>query len=304
MRIPARSAAILIVGAISASALGQTHGNKAASDDSGKTLRNVTQCREGIFNGSAPHTEADFAALARMGVKTIIAVDGTYPNAKRAREHGIRTVHLPIGYDGVIGPRAVQLVRAVRDLPKPVYIHCLHGKHRSPAVAAFVSIELGRMTPEQGVEYMHRMGTSKSYPGLYASVRNAHRLDPAVINAASNVFPERTPVGDLVETMVAVDTAWGHVGDLHKAGWKAPADHPDLTPANETKILVQHMEHLAELPEFKTRPDDFKQKSNQAMLAARALRDAAAGAKWREASAAYERVEQSCNACHKQYRNQ
>jgi protein tyrosine phosphatase (PTP) superfamily phosphohydrolase (DUF442 family) len=288
------SGAGLAVGAI---------GQAVAQQDSGETLQNVAQCTGGIINGSAPHTDADFAALARLGVKTIIAVDGAYPDAQRAREYGIRTAHLPIGYDGVTGPRAIQLVRAVRDLPEPVYIHCLHGKHRSPSVTAYVSVSLGQMTNEQGIEYLHKMGTSENYPGLYASVRTAARLNSKVIDAVSDEFPERTPVGDLVETMVAADTAWGHIAEIREAGWRSPPGHPDLTPASEAAILVQQLEHVTELPAFASRPDEFKQKMNQTILAARELREAAVQEKWIGASALSERVEQGCAACHTRFRD-
>src|SRR5881628_1257785 len=84
----------------------------------------------------------------------------------------MRYVHLPFGYDGCPRPQADRIVRAVRDLPGPVYLHCHHGKHRAPVGAEFARIALDGISPEQAVRELERAGTGKEYVGLYADVRS------------------------------------------------------------------------------------------------------------------------------------
>src|SRR5690606_10039861 len=71
----------------------------------GDTLENVMVLPGGVINGSAPSTPGDFAALRALGVQTVVAVDGAYPNADLAAEYGMRYVHLPISYDEIPAQR-------------------------------------------------------------------------------------------------------------------------------------------------------------------------------------------------------
>src|SRR5205814_1359060 len=83
-------------------------------------LHNVFRVTGRLYSGSSPEDDAGFRSLQRLGIRTVITVDGARPDVERARRFGLRYVHLPIGYDGVPEARAYQLARAVRDLPGPV----------------------------------------------------------------------------------------------------------------------------------------------------------------------------------------
>ena len=95
-------------------------------------LKNVVRLSATLYTGAAPEGDAGFRALHRLGIKTIITVDGAPPEVERARRYGMRYVHLPFGYDGCPLPTANVIVKAVRDLHGPIYVHCHHGKHRAP----------------------------------------------------------------------------------------------------------------------------------------------------------------------------
>ena len=87
-------------------------------------LHNVLRLSAKLTSGSSPDGEEGFRSLLRLGIRTIISVDGSRPDVETARKFGLRYIHLPVGYDGVPRDRALQLARAVRDLPGPVYVHC------------------------------------------------------------------------------------------------------------------------------------------------------------------------------------
>jgi len=99
-------------------------------------LPNAVHVHAKVISGGQPDGEAAFQELHRLGVKTVISVDGAAPDLELAKKYGLRYVHLPHGYDGIPEPRVQELAKAVRDLEGPIYIHCHHGKHRSPAAAA------------------------------------------------------------------------------------------------------------------------------------------------------------------------
>lgn len=66
-------------------------GTECAEDQSSEpaTLHNVIEVTPGVINGSAPEGQAGFDALAKMGVKTIISVDGVVPDIDAATNRGM-----------------------------------------------------------------------------------------------------------------------------------------------------------------------------------------------------------------------
>ena len=209
-------------------------------------LHNVVAYGPSCWSGSLPEGDAGFASLQSWGVRTVISVDGAVPEVARAARFGLRYVHLPIGYDGFDDARKLELVRAVRDLPGPIYIHCHHGKHRSAGAAAAVAASLGWMSPQAAVARMKVSGTSEGYPGLYRCAATAQVLAAALIDTAPAQWPAVTRPSGMVESMVAIDDAMERIKVVEKAGWKVPATHPDLAPAADAGAIADHLRLLGQ----------------------------------------------------------
>ena len=191
-------------------------------------LKNVVTLREGvILNGSAPRTPADFAALKAHGVRTIVAVDGAAPQVQLARQHGMRYVHLPISYDTVPLDRQRSFARIVHNLPKPVYFHCLHGQHRSPAAAAATMVRLGYWEPDKAIALLNKVGTSKHYDGLFEAVRTASPFDAAELQVTEE-WRAVAETSDLIRQMLRLDETMARLEILADNEWRTPAEHPDL----------------------------------------------------------------------------
>ncbi len=201
-------------------------------------LDNVLLISPGIVNGSAPENDEGFASLVRLGIKTILSVDGALPDVEAAQDRGMRYVHLPVGYDGISREQGLRILRAVRDLQRPIYVHCHHGKHRSAAVAAFVLVGLGFATPRQATEMMKQAGTSPQYAGLYEAVATAKRVSDVTLDRVAGTFPSRTQPNAIVELMIAMDECVGYLEDCQEADWKSPRNSPDLDPLREADVLA------------------------------------------------------------------
>src|SRR5690606_24259899 len=76
-------------------------------------LHNLLQVSSRIFSGGEPVGEAAFEQLEKLGVRTIVSVDGARPNIDAARRHGLRYVHIPISYDGISADAGKALARLV-----------------------------------------------------------------------------------------------------------------------------------------------------------------------------------------------
>ena len=271
----------------------------------GMTGLNIIALSPQLISGAVPEQPADFAMLANHGIKTIISVDGAQPDLENAQRFDMRYVHLPIGYHGIDRDRQLEIARAVRDLPGPIYVHCHHGKHRGPAAAASAAVALGIYSPERAVEFMRHAGTSNNYAGLYQSVSTLKQVEEAELDMAPTLFPETAPVPGFVKAMAELSHAFDHLKDMRAADWQAPPHHPDLEPLAEAGRLENLLRALRDDDESEKYPPDFTQRMNAAWTASvefeKMLAEGKAG---EDLSMALDRVGQSCRACHTVHRNQ
>lgn len=270
-------------------------------------IHNVVAYRAGFLSGGAPEGDAGFDSLAAMGIRTIISVDGAVPDAARADARGMRTIHLPIGYDGFDEERRLQLARAARDAMEagPVYIHCHHGKHRSAGAAAAIAASLGWMTAEEGVERMHVSGTAPSYRGLYACARDAEPVSLARLEDVPADFPSAWAPSSFVQGMVEIDEVMARLRTIERAGWRTPPRHPDLVPPAEAGRLADLHRLLVATDETSRWPADFTVLLKLGCDRATRLEELllAGDAAPERLSRELEAIAASCKTCHVRYRD-
>ena len=277
---------------------------RAAEAVQSSNLHNVFVVTPKIFSGSSPDLEAGFAELARLGVKTVISVDGGKPDLATAKKFGLKYVHIPFGYDGIPSHRVVELVKAAQTAEGPLYVHCHHGLHRGPAAVAVMCEAVAGWSTNLAEQWLKQAGTSLDYPGLY---RNARAFQPptAAELAAVKSLPEFAPASSLVEMMVVMDERFARLKAAQKTAWKNVPGQPDISPAHEAVLLWEQLREMARLPETAQRPDDYRTKlvaSEQATDQFRALLKAAP-LDMPKADDAFRKVGASCRACHQAYRN-
>ena len=273
-------------------------------------VENAFRLSPRLYSGGEPRGEAAFTDLKALGVKTIVTVDGARPDVETARKLGIRTVHLPIGYDGVPREQAVRIVAAVTALPGPVFVHCHHGKHRGPAAVAICGIATEGWTKTQALAWMEQAGTSPDYPGLYNSVREFVPPSTEDLQRASADLPERAEVADLVAVMVQVDARWDRLKAAQKAGFKASVGQPAIDPAHEALQLAEHFREASRLAEVRAGGGDLARKMEAAAQRAAVLQEALRGHNGtpsadsrKDLEAAFAAVAKSCTGCHARHRD-
>jgi hypothetical protein len=217
----------------------------------------------------------------------------------------MRYVHVPISYAEITDAQRLELARAVRDLPGPIYLHCHHGKHRGPAAAAAAAVALRLLEPEDAVAFMRRAGTAAAYEGLYACVAAARPASQVELDAAPSEWPAVRKAQGLVAAMVGIDEAFEHLKAIRAAGWSVPRDHPDLVPAAVAGRLVDDLRLGAEDPLSGEHGDEFLRRHEEATRAASDLEEALVrGATGEELEARWRPVQASCTDCHTRFRDQ
>ncbi len=220
-------------------------------------LTNLVQVHDRVISGGLPEGELAFTELTRLGIKTIISVDSARPDVAMARKHGLKYVHLPHGYDGISSDRVVQLAKAVRELDGPIYIHCHHGKHRSPAAASVGCVAAGLLPASQAVAVLQLAGTSPNYRGLFEAAARVQPIDLAVLDGLIVEFPETSSVPPMAEAMVALEPTYERLLQVAKAGWKSNPEHPDVFPEHEALILQEHFSELWRINDVRLEHPDF-----------------------------------------------
>jgi hypothetical protein len=273
-------------------------------------VHNLFSIGTNVFSGSTPEGEEGFAALQKLGVKTIVSVDGAKPDVALAKKYGMRYVHLPHGYDGISTNLQLQLAKVGTELPGPLYVHCHHGKHRGPAAAAVVCMAKDAWTAEQAKSWLIAAGTSTNYQGLYDAVSSYENPSSEYLRSLPSDFPETAKVSGLIEAMVGVDERWENLKKVRTAGYLSPEDHPDIRPANEAVILWEHYREAQRLPDTVQLGTDlvarFKTAEDEAKEAERLLRLFANDQKpdvRAQLDKSFDAMQKTCASCHKAFRD-
>ncbi len=273
-------------------------------------LHNVVQVHPKVISGAVPEGEAAFKELQTLGIKTIISVDGAKPDVVMAKKHGLRYVHLPHGYDGVPDIRVQELAKAVLDLEGPIYVHCHHGKHRSPVAASVGCVAAGLIPKSLGLSVLETAGTNPNYHGLYQSARDAEPLEDTLLDQLNVEFYETVKVSPMVEAMASIEQTHDHLKAIAAAGWRSPEEHPDLDPAHEALLMREHFTELLRTKEAQHEPEAFQRLLRESEGAAQSLEDAIRG--WQPSRVSeppaviqnsHTHISAKCIRCHQDFRD-
>jgi len=271
-------------------------------------LPNAIRVHPQVISGGLPEGDAAFAELRNLGVRTVISVDGMAPDVATAKKYGLRYVHLPHGYDGIPAERIAELSAAVQTLPGPIYIHCHHGKHRSPAASAAACVGAGLIQPEDSLAILQLAGTSPHYTGLFHDVAAARRLP---LQKTALAFPEKSPVPQLVARMVQLEHWQAALTKALKSpSTKAAAANDRENPAAVALLLREQFTELLRDEDNQKRPTEYVQLLQESETAAQRLEaflaqdsDLQMTATRDEASKLLNEVSARCATCHKAYRD-
>jgi protein tyrosine phosphatase (PTP) superfamily phosphohydrolase (DUF442 family) len=274
-------------------------------------LPNAVQLHPRVISGGLPAGKLAFEELAELGVTTIISVDGAKPDVEAARALGLRYIHLPHGYDSIPERRGEELGKAVLEHKGRIYIHCHHGKHRSPAAATVACITAGMLPPSAANSVLELAGTSPHYRGLYRSAQQAQPISVARLQALQVDFREAVDVPPLATAMVALEGSHDDLLAISKAGWKATKDRRDLGPIQAALLLEEHFNELLRSEESE-QTAEFLQLLQESAATANQLKLELI--KWRSVSHGEtkpppslsqlrSKIGANCQTCHQQFRD-
>ncbi|MCA9265755.1 MAG: cytochrome c [Planctomycetales bacterium] len=262
-------------------------------------LHNLMQFTPRIFSGGEPAEDSSFSELQQLGVRTIVSVDGARPNVEQARKHGLRYVHIPIGYDGISAEAGLALANVIRSTEGPIYIHCHHGKHRGPAAAAIACLAAGTTGHQGAVDIMRRAGTNPNYVGLWRDVR-AYQV-PAP-DAKLPALVETAEVGSVAAAMAQIDRAKDNLTLCQTEAWQTPREHPDVSPRQEALLLRESLHEIQRQLDSAV-SEKLRQQLDESERIVKSLEDALERGEPELATQHFSKLNAACKTCHQEFRD-
>jgi Tyrosine phosphatase family len=136
----------------------------------GTSIVHFVKIDNGVYGGSKPKSDADFAFLQSTGVRYILEVHFlpflNGPEKSNAKRYGIQLVSVPMNASPV-PPREKHVNRALLIMrskdQKPVYLHCVLGRDRTGLVTGLYRIYFNGLGGDQALKEMKASGFRDSW---------------------------------------------------------------------------------------------------------------------------------------------
>jgi protein tyrosine/serine phosphatase len=90
--------------------------------------------------------------LEQMGIRSIINLRMKDSDNRKVAATGLNHIHLPMKAQSVTYEDVVRTMKAIRDAPQPVLIHCRRGSDRTGCMVAFYRIVFLDWSKEKAIE--------------------------------------------------------------------------------------------------------------------------------------------------------
>ncbi|MFA5794321.1 MAG: protein-tyrosine phosphatase family protein [Candidatus Brocadiia bacterium] len=143
----------------------------AQPDNSIPGLENFAKITDNIYRGAQPTAEG-FAALKKMGVKTVINLRDRHSDAELLKGLGLKCIDIPSMASDIQETNIYTFIKAVTNpANQPVFIHCLHGSDRTGLMLAIYRVCCQDWPREEAVKEMDIFGRHIVYPNIPKYIR-------------------------------------------------------------------------------------------------------------------------------------
>lgn len=263
-----------------------------------ENLENLLEVQKFLISGGEPKTEKSFQELSRRGVKVIVSVDGAIPKVDLAKKYGMQYVHIPTGYNMLSKHILLSIKALAKKVDQKLYIHCHHGKHRGPTVAAVFLIEKNVCTNEESLKLLEEAGTGKQYKGLWASVEKF--VEQQVIEPLPELV-SISKVDSMVESMAKIDRLYDNLRASYDLGWQPLPNNPDFSAVHGALIMKEFLRESGRAIKGSD-PEQYKLFLESEKIA-EALEESLVGENKGSSGKLLKNLKQSCIKCHKKFRD-
>lgn len=134
-------------------------------------LSNFARVADGIYRGAQP-TKEGFAALKKMGIRTIINLRDWHSDADELKGLGLKYISIPCVASDIRESKIAAFIKAATNpANQPVFIHCQHGSDRTGLMLAVYRVCYQDWPREDAIKEMDIFGRHKVYPDIPKYIR-------------------------------------------------------------------------------------------------------------------------------------
>ncbi len=116
---------------------------------------NFHRVADGIYRSGQP-SRAEFRELAADGFKSDLNLREYHSDKRALRGLGITEYRFPVAAGSLTEEQLFEALKIIRDVPRPILIHCWHGSDRTGAVVAAYRIAFEQWPVTKALEEMRR----------------------------------------------------------------------------------------------------------------------------------------------------
>jgi Tyrosine phosphatase family len=138
----------------------------------------IHEIAPGLYRGRVPKTDADFAELHRMGVRTVLDIRGNTPFAslrerRRVEAQGLTYRHVRMGFQPLRDGTGDRVLAAITDEGDyPFYLHCQLDRDRTSALVAAYRVQIQGWELGAAETEARSFGIRRYFVGLNRYVRS------------------------------------------------------------------------------------------------------------------------------------
>jgi tyrosine-protein phosphatase SIW14 len=114
------------------------------------SLTNLYKVDEGIFRCEQPDQKS-FQELADLGIKSVLNLRNKHSDSLFLQDSPLNCFKVNMEAKDIADDEMIQALKALRDAPKPIVVHCKHGADRTGAVIAMYRIVFQDWTKEKAI---------------------------------------------------------------------------------------------------------------------------------------------------------
>lgn len=178
-------------------------GLQAASITDVPGVHNFHQVNEHVYRGAQPHGEG-FAALARIGIKTVIDLRGEKSEESAVSAAGMRYMRMPwSGYKAPDDSQIATVLALLNDNSAwPVFVHCKRGADRTGTAIACYRIAHDHWTNQQALAEAKSFGMSSLEVAMQRFILNFAATAPAP-TATTHPTPAPAPTATILAPLAS-----------------------------------------------------------------------------------------------------
>ena len=135
---------------------------------------NFYKVSDNVYRSEQPSLK-EAEQLNKIGIKTIINLRSWHSDQDKIANTDMSEIRIDMRAENITDEKIIQILKAIKNSPKPVLIHCWHGSDRTGVVIAMYRLIFQNWTKKQVIEELMKPELNhhyKIYPNIQRYIQD------------------------------------------------------------------------------------------------------------------------------------